>query len=758
MNLRQLALLALFAGILTCSGTAQETKQWTVSQYDAMERGEIAGIAIRSDGQISAGPATSLLYQTPGNFVWTVAADKSGSIYAGMGGTTAGDAVVTRISTDGKTQTKIFAGKELGVQAIRVAPDGRVYAATSPSGKVYRLGASPDATVVFDPTQTDQKPRYLWDLAFSPDGHELYVAAGAPAVVYRVPLSGGKPDLLFRTNDQHIRCLLMRPDGVLWAGTDGNGVIYRFDTRASKPRPIAAYSAARREITSLATDSAGNIYAAGVGTNPNPGAPQPGLPPLPVTGNVGVTVTFTQPGSTSAAAANTLLPEGSEIYRIASDGTPSRLVSLKEDVVYALAFDDGALLAATGNRGRIYRIDINPESDAAGSFTDVAHLEAGQGIAFAPVPGGQIVATSNSGKVYRLEDHPAPNPTYTSEVFDAGVFSRWGRVEVQGPPTAELAYELSERTGNVQNPATGWSDWQPVSKDGAVTVPPGRFAQWRVILRSGAAIDSVSLNYLEKNIAPVVDEVVVQPGARVAPTTPSTSSTTVQVNFPTPTSTAVALPIFTDANSQPLTAQKDRTAVTARWAAHDDNGDTLIYSVWYRGTGEHTWRLLKQQITDKYLSFDSDVLPDGRYEIKVIASDAPDHTDSDTLTGERVSDTFLVDTTPPVPGPLTATLVPASQSHAPRTPSTGAIHATFSAKDALSPIVRAEYSIDAGPWQYLNPVGQLSDSLEEHYDFTVSLSDAGPIESADTKTHEHVLAVRVFDREDNTVSAKTVVR
>ena len=48
--------------------------------------------------------------------------------------------------------------------------------------------------------------------------------------------------------------------------------------------------------------------------------------------------------------------------------------------------------------------------------------------------------------------------------------------------------------------------------------------------------------------------------------------------------------VFTpDANAQPLMAQKDKTAVTVRWAAHDDNGDDLIYSCgiagWARRTG-----------------------------------------------------------------------------------------------------------------------------------------------------------------------------
>ena len=158
------------------------------------------------------------------------------------------------------------------------------------------------------------------------------------------------------------------------------------------------------------------------------GRSQPGLPPLPVTGAVGVTITFSQPGSANAATANTLIPEGSEIYRIAPDGSPEKLAALKDDVVYGLAVHAGSLLAATGNRGRVYRVET---AGGSGRLTDVAHLEASQGMAFAAVKDGMLVATSNSGKVFRLEDKAAANATYTSEVFDADVFSKWGRVEVR---------------------------------------------------------------------------------------------------------------------------------------------------------------------------------------------------------------------------------------------------------------------------------------------------------------------------------------
>ena len=732
--IRRILVMGLVAGsgLLPGLASAQGTKLWSVGRYDEMEKGSTEGVAIRSDGRLEAGPATSLLYATGKSYVWSMTSDAAGNGYLGLGGTASGSAVVVKVTPDGKA-TQVFEGKELAVQAVKIASDGGLLVATSPDGKVYRVASSGGGpAVLFDPATTEEKPKYLWDLAVGKTG-EVYVAAGAPAVVYRLPAGGGKAEVLFKTADQHIRCLLMAPDGTLWAGSDGAGVIYKFSTWAPGAKPFAVYAAARKEITALAISPAGDVYAAGVGTKTHTA-----LPPLPVTGNVGVTITFVQPGSSTAAGANGLVPDGSEIYRIAADGSPMRLVTLKDDVVYALTVRNGSLLAATGNRGRVYRVD----TDGAGRFADVARLEASQGMAFATVKDGLLVATSNSGKVFRLGDAVAANATYTSDVFDAQGFAQWGRAEVRAGVAA--GYDLFVRSGNVESPLMGWSEWVKVGPDGAFAVPAGRYVQWKAVLRSGGSVDSVGLNYLQKNIAPVVDEIVVAPGARVT-ANPVPNAGTVQVTFP-PAAGAPAVSFSADAGSQPLTAQKDKTAITVRWMAHDDNGDDLVFAVWYRGVGEANWRLLKDKITEKSYSFDSALLPDGKYELKVVVSDAQVHTDAEALTGEKTSEVFVVDTTPPVPGVLSATIVSGMPVK---------IHATLEARDATSPIAHAEYSLDAGPWQYLEPVGKVSDSQTERYDFIVTVP-ASSETVQDAK--EHVLAVRVYDRYENVAAVKTVVR
>src|ERR1700722_20009815 len=131
--------------------SAQGTKLWSVGRYDEMEKGSTDGVAIRSDGRLVAGPASSLVYATGKSYVWSLASDAAGNGYVGLGGAASGSAAVMKVSPDGKA-AQIFEGKELAVQALQVAADGSVLAATSPDGRVYRIprGGGVGA-VVFDP-------------------------------------------------------------------------------------------------------------------------------------------------------------------------------------------------------------------------------------------------------------------------------------------------------------------------------------------------------------------------------------------------------------------------------------------------------------------------------------------------------------------------------------------------------------------------------------------------------------------------------
>ncbi len=565
----------------------------------------------------------------------------------------------------------------------------------------------------------------------------LYVATGDHGEIYKVG-PNGQHALFFKSDEVHIRVLALDPRGNLIAGSDGSGLVYRI---APNGEAFVLYSAPKKEITALAIDAAGNIYAAGAGEK-HAGATTPGtgimIAPaqsLPATGG-NITINAGPAASIAAfPAPGAGASGGSEIYRIAPDGAPSRLWTSREDLVYALGFDQkGRLLAGTGNRGHIFAIN------GVDDFTDLIKASATQITAFAAAPGrGLYASSSNLGKIFVLGPGPEPEGTYESDVFDARVFSLWGRASVRSVGSSDIA--LYARSGNVDNPDRNWSPWTRVDFAAAseLKIPPARFVQWKAELHAGnpaPRIDDVLLNYLPKNVAPEIDEITVQPGYHYQPIPHVTGSE--------PPGQGLGQPRF----DPPPPAVRDRDSIGVRWQAHDDNDDQLVYTVYYRGDGEARWLLLKTNLFDRYYSFDASLLPDGGYAVKVIASDAPSHSPGEALYAERVSARFEVDSTAPVIDKLTATLDGKQ------------IHVRFRASDSFSAIKRAEYSLDGGDWQFVEPVGQLSDSKTEDYDFHVAVPpvEDAPPPMAESTGNDHVVVVRAYDRFDNLATGKTVIR
>lgn len=182
----------------------------------------------------------------------------------------------------------------------------------------------------------------------------------------------------------------------------------------------------------------------------------------------------------------------------------------------------------------------------------------------------------------------------------------------------------------------------------------------------------------------------------------------------------------------PMQGFEQKGYQTVLWSAHDDNDDDLVFTIYYRGEGEQNWRLLKDKLTQRYYSWDTSIMPDGAYYLKIVASDSPSNPADQALWAERTSERWEVANTPPKIDNLRA--------------GSGVLNtkASFDATSASGPIARAQYSLDAGDWQTIFPTGMLSDSPKESYFMELPGLPVG----------EHTLAVQVADSFGNTTTAK----
>jgi len=744
---------------------AEHTRTWRQASYEDFLKGTPHGVAVRSDGRLELAPKFTLIADADASYLWSLRVDPKGALYAAGGS----PAKVFRFDGNAASKpTTVFESTDLVAQAIAFDSKGTLYVATSPDGKVYRVSASGEKTVFFDP-----KAKYIWDLGFGRDG-TLYVATGDKGQIFAVS-PDGKGGLFYASDEAHIRVLAFDTHNNLIAGTEPSGRILRItrsENKNSKEKDSPAadgfvlYETAKREVTALAVAPDGNIYAAAIGEKPRPTTPAP------------TTVITTPQGTTTITGGAVVLgtqpqvqtpfipfPQQlfSSIYRLSPDGAPEELWNSRDDVVYSLALNsDGRLLAGTGNNGALLAID------GRGVFAQLAKAGSAQITGIARNSAGKLfLCTANPGKVFSVGPEYEPEGTFESRSFDAQLFSKWGRLDWWSPPAgssdkpaekssspAAPRVEFFVRSGNTEDPGKEWSRWfGPYSKPGSsAECPPARFAQWKAVIhdgRSGDGVSWVSLAYLPRNVAPVIDAIAVQdPGVRAQANTIIQTGQQPSVNLRQPqTSNPPGIVVMQSSPvrfEQPPQGFREKGYQSVLWSAHDDNDDDLRFSVYFRGENETDWKLLKDKLEQKFYSWDSTAMPDGAYYLKIAGTDATSNPPAEALATERESERFVVDNTPPV--------IEGLKAQSGKSQRNLSAEIQFTARDATSSIERAQYSIDGGDWILVTPTKGISDASEEHYEFTASLPPGAAAGS------EHTIAVRAYDRFDNVGSAKTTIK
>jgi hypothetical protein len=722
---RAVALVALTAAPQL--SLAVESHVWEQTDQADFSRGTPKDLSIRSDGHITLSPLFKELDSSGIPYLWAIAQDSKGDLFYGGGAPTGANTKIFELPANAKKSKVLAELSGLEVHALAVDSQDRVYAAVMPDAKIYRIDSG-KPVLFFDP-----KCKYIWAMQFDKAGN-LFVATGESGIVFKVSPDGHGKEF-FRTEETHARSMTMDADGDLIVGTEPGGLIFRVTPAGQS---FVLYQTNKREVTSVAVHD-GIIYAAAVGNRPTGNValtgPIPVLPPTTpapsVAGgsNIRITATPTAPpaiGSLSASVSG-----GSELYRIHKDGSAEPIWNSSTDLVYAIAFDSaGKPLLGSGNKGIIYRVD----SDVL--YTELLNAPPTQVTGFLQGRNGDVYAvTGNVGNLYSIAPGLETRGTFESDVLDAGgEFAYWGKVHL----TAQMhngSIEVETRSGNVNRPQENWSPWSKVNVTpvgGQINSPAARFLQYRLVLNSGGSespdLSTVDLAYLPKNIAPRVTEIEMAPYNYKEQASSLTlernvmpSGSPASLTIPAMGHRKAPAPVNVEGAAGSATLQYSKGYLTARWSASDQNGDPLIFKVEIRSKGGSTWRLLKDKLQDHFYSFDTNAFPDGDYVLRVTASDSPDNTPQTALSSSMDSDAFTIDNTPPE-------IIDASES---------GDSVKFTAKDALSWVTKAEYSVDGGEWTLLQPINKVTDSQTLQFQLAAKPGE--------------LLAVRVFDENDNVV-------
>lgn len=711
-------------GTIATSLLAASSTFKTFSTQEQLEKGKAQGVAIDALGQLRLAPAAQEIFRASVPAIWSAASDKQGNFYLGAGN----PALVLRLGNNQKADT-VFAGNEVAVTAMAFA-NGALYFATSPDGQIYKYSSGSKAQPFYKP-----QAKYVW--ALEPGkGDALFVATGEPGRILRLSRAG-EAETFFETEETHLRSLLWdsRAD-VLYAGSSGNGYVYRL---TADKKVSVLYDAPSAEILNIALHTNGDLYVAGAAAGAAlfiPTTPMPGATPAATIAaseeDEENAIVITAGGEPTLGAPESL-PTGATpgegglgaIYRVSPSGIAKTLWSSRAERVHAMlltsmfATKDEAfhLLVGTGDKGKVFLLNED------GSRTLLLESEAGQITSFTPEGKDQIkLTTANPGTAQLLRHAMREQGEYVSEVIDANAPAQWGGVSWQANTAGGVS--MFTRSGNTGKPDRTWSDWIAVQSAGAIASPVARFLQWKAVLQGKAgqtpAVKDVRVSYLQANLAPEIMQIrIYEPGEAFPDARQNSNDHAAESNGAGSSVTASPAP-----SAGRKVTQKGARSIG--WKTRDDNKDPLEYQVEIRAWGESAWRELVKKYRGSVYTFDSQALPDGEYQVRVTVSDRLGNPPELAKFAQKTSEVFTIDNSPPEISALAVKLENAKHV------------ATFQASDRLSRISEAWYCLDAGEWQLAYPVDHVSDQKSENYRITLPDGASG-----------QVLAVKVSDANGN---------
>lgn len=745
-------LTVLTLAICTASAWAVKPETWTHAQPKDFSSGKSENVVISSRGEVMLARDSKVLFDAEKftEAVNALAQSEDGAIYAATGP----NGHIYKI--DGDEASKFVTLPDGNVFSLLFAEDGRLLAGTGggDQARIYAIDDKGEFTLFNEP----EGARYIWTMARGGDG-EIYAATGNEGQLFVMNANGKNARVLADLKPKNLLCMAFGGDGMLYLGTDEDGLIYRINLDTGKP--YVMYDAAEAEISALAVDTQGNIFAATAAADKaRPGrtvADKPGGKPdsdaVPNTGPAGsrpaddesdsddeteadpseparpalrlsviqalaTRQALGRPSAQGSTTTSTASGSGNAIYRIDTFGFVTEI--FREPVlILDLVEADGTIYAATGSEGRIYAITPREDSKAM-----IAKLEPAQVTCLLQLDDGSMMAgTANTPKIVRIGKGYAAKGTLVSKPLDAGQIVKWGRLRWDATVPTGTKLTVATRSGNVSDEESeawdAWSDEMDATRAQQIRSPGARFLQYRLTLETTQPgqtprLTNLNIPRIQENRPPVISSLEVLAAVEEAKK---------------PASNQKVKQLANAAGYGDESAPSPQFHNVVKWSCEDPNEDTLIYDVFHRQLNQRRWIRLAEDVKETLHIWDTRTVPDGRYEVRVVGDDRLSNALGTELTDARLSDPFIVDNTPP-------------NVRVERVEHLGksGIRLHGLAQDRLSPIAEAGYRIDSKEeCQVIMPDDDVFDSLEEQFTITVMDLDPG----------DHWISIRASDEQGN---------
>ncbi len=586
-----------------------------------------------------------------------------------------------------------------------------------------RLEAN-ELRTIFEPNEA----KYIFAVKVANDG-TIYLGTGPQGRIYALSSAGKDARVIYDSSDKNILSLAIADDGSILAGSDTRGLVYRIDPDTGSARVL--YDSEQPEVTALWVTKQGEIYAAATSAQvvaaqkqfarqvPLAGRPEAVSEEEPGEGSAGKGSTQLKIANTNKSDKTEGRPEGpsrkppkpemvSHLYKISAEGFVTDVFA-EAAVLFALGQQGQQLLLGTGNEAELFTVDPTAENSAV-IYKD---QHASQITALAVLGEDIYIGTANPAKLIKLGGGFAEEGTYMSDLVDASQPADWGKLQIEADIPQQCKVTAASRSGNVadiNDPTfSQWTEAVEVKAPVQLHCPLGRFCQYKLVLST-----------TDGSYSPVVREVA------VASTIPNLAP-----------------------NVKEVTAERSDKPDKQGWfeikyTAEDGNGDTLIYKIDFRKLGRQVWIELAKNVEQPSYEWDGRTVEDGRYEIRVTASDERSNSTEAKLTASRVSEPVVVDNTGPAieilsVGGETALATPVEIRG-------DKADIKLAAVDQFSAIGEVNYTVDSNTeWKAAVPQDLVYDTTEEQ--ITIGLEEL--------KAGEHVVSIRARDSVGNT-TYKTV--